>query len=252
MVRTTKRLFCLLFVFFIIAGLFNDAVAQRQKQMKNIPHYDYKPYHFGFLLGLNKMDFSLEPVENFHTLDMSIEGHRFDTLYSVLTRPEYGFNIGIISNLKLGQQVDLRFIPTLSFGDRNITYEGVDENGRSLVRNQKIESTFLDFPLLLKYKSVRMTNSRVYVIGGIRYTHDLASAEDKDDPDAEVLARISRNDFFYELGAGFSYYFYYFKFTTEIKASFGMKDILRHENTIYTNSIDGLNSKLIQLSFMFE
>ncbi len=247
-----KQLTSLLFVMIIMACFSSDMLSQNHRPVKNLPQYDYRPYHFGFLLGLNKMDFALKPIEDLNNLDMNIPGHRFDTLYSVLARPEYGFNIGIVSNLKLGQKFDLRFIPTLSFGDRNITYEGVTEEGNTLVRNQKIESTLLDFPLHVKYKSVRMTNTRVYVIGGFRYSHDLASDEDKDDPDAEVFARVLRNDFYYELGVGFDHYFYYFKFSTEIKASFGLRDLLKYENTVYTNSIDRLNSQIIQISFLFE
>ncbi len=236
--------FC--YIFFITAFT-HDSYSQERLDIRNIPHYDYRPYHFGFLLGLNEMDFALKPVENLYNLHMS-NGQNFDTLHSVLPKPEYGFNIGIVSNLKLGSQLDLRFIPTLSFGDRNITYEGVNQDGSIIKRNQKIESTFLDFPLHFKYKSVRMTNTRVYVLGGIKYSHDLASADENEDP----VVRISKNDFYYELGVGFDYYFYYFKFSTELKASFGVIDMLKEENTVYTNSIDRLNSQIIQLSFLFE
>ncbi len=252
MFRRIRQRALILFVVVFMSGLVSDIYSQKTPGVLNLPHYDYRPYHFGFLLGLNKMDFALKPVEDMHSLDMRIPGHNFDTLHSVLAEPEYGFNIGIVSNLKLGPKFDLRFLPTLSFGDRNIIYEGVSKDGRSLVRSQKIESTFLDFPLFVKYKSVRMNNTRVYVIGGFKYSHDLASAEDKDDPDADVIASTYRDDFYYELGVGFDHYFYYFKFSTEIKASFGIRDILKQENTIYTNSIDRLNSQIIQLSFLFE
>jgi len=252
MSRFGRQLFCVFVIVFYVAGFSSASFAQRSMQTKNIQHYDYKAYHFGFLLGLNKMDFALQPFDNLHSLDMTKGVHNFDTLHSVLSRPDYGFNIGILSNLKLGEQFDLRFIPTLSFGDRGISYEGVREDGSTIVRNQNIESTFLDFPLHVLYKSVRMNNTRVYVLGGFKYSHDLASAEDTDDPNAEVIARIAKNDYYYELGVGFNQYFYYFKFSTEIKASFGMRDMLRPEDTIYTNSIDKLNSKIIQLSILIE
>lgn len=231
-----------------------SAQAQRQKSFKfeNLPYHDQKAYHFGFALGFNKMDFALRPISNLHNTPVAGDIiDEFDTLKSVLTRAEYGFHIGIVSNLRLAPQWDLRFIPTLSFGDRNLVYRGV-KRGNPITRTQPIESTFIDFPLHLKYKSVRMINTRAYVIGGIKYSHDLASVEDKDDLDEEILARIRKNDFFYELGVGFDYYFYYFKFSTEIKASFGIRDILSRENSMFTNSIDRLNSKIIMISFLFE
>ncbi len=231
------------------------ACAQIQKSFKpeNLPYHDQKPYHFGFSLGFNKLDFALKPIENLEGVQFSgMDGSpEFDTLYSVTTQPENGFNIGIVSNLRLGNQFDLRFVPTLTFGDRNIIYEG-RKNGDNIRRTAPIESTFIDFPLHVKYKSVRMLNTRVYIIGGVKYSYDLASIEDKEDIENELIASISKHDFFYELGVGFDYYFYYFKFSTEIKTSFGMRDMLERENSMFSNSIDRLNSKIIMISFLFE
>ena len=251
------RKYILLLLSIVLVALAGQLNAQQNRAFKfeNLPYHDQKDYHFGFSLGFNKMDFALKPISNLHNVEMSPQGFantaEFDTLHSVLTRSENGFNIGIVSNLRLTPQLDLRFIPTLTFGDRNIIYQGV-KNGRPITRTQALESTFIDFPLHLKYKSVRMLNTRVYVIGGFKYSHDLASTEDKEDFDDEILARIGKNDYFYELGVGFDYYFYYFKFSTEIKASFGIADMLKRENSMFTNSIDRLNSKILMISFLFE
>jgi hypothetical protein len=255
-VNTTQNLVTalVLTIIIVLSGAADLFGQRRSFRYENYAHHDQKVYHFGFSLGFNRMDFALKPIENFHTLGLggfTTPTSEFDTLYSVLSRAENGFNIGIVSNLKLAPQWDLRFIPTLSFGDRNIIYHGF-KNFAPITRTQQIESTFLDFPLHLKYKSVRMTNSRVFVIGGFKYSYDLASAEDKEELEDEVLARIKKNDFYYEMGVGFEYYFYYFKFATEIKASFGLRDILARENNMFSNSIDRLNSKIIMVSFTFE
>jgi hypothetical protein len=240
-----------------LQSIISKTYAQDQKSFKfeNLPYYDQKPYHFGFSLGINNMDFSLKPISNLQNIEMSPDDvviiSEFDTLTSVLSRAESGFNIGIVSNLRLADQWDLRFIPTLTFGDRNLVYQGF-KNNSPITRTQPLESTFIDFPIHLKYKSVRMTNTRVYVIGGLKYSYDLASTKDKEDSESDILARIGRNDFFYELGVGFDYYFYYFKFSTEIKGSFGLPNMLVPENTMFTNSIERLNSRLIMVSFLFE
>ncbi|MFW6352049.1 MAG: outer membrane beta-barrel protein, partial [Bacteroidota bacterium] len=132
----------------------SDAQLQKSFKPENLPFHDLKPYHFGFSLGFNKLDFSLKPIENLELVQFSgmTGSPEFDTLYSVTTQPENGFNIGIVSNLRLGNQFDLRFIPTLTFGDRNIIYEG-RKNGDNIRRTAPIESTFIDFPLHIKYKS---------------------------------------------------------------------------------------------------
>ncbi len=253
----TRTGYIAIHVFIIFALCSNTALAQRQKSFKfeNLPYYDQKPYHFGFALGFNYLDFALKPINNLHNTQMSPAENRFvsdfDSLYSVLPRGESGFNIGIVSNLRLADQWDLRFVPTLTFGDRNLVYEGI-KNGTPIRRTQQVESTFIDFPLHFKYKSVRMLNIRAYVMGGAKYTYDLASTKGKEDINEEILARIDRSDFYYELGVGFDYYFIYFKFSTEIKASFGLKDMLARENNMFSNSIERLNSRVIMISFLFE
>jgi hypothetical protein len=240
--------------FLIILGLNLDAFAQRGRhRYENLRQHDNKPYHFGFSLGLNQMNFALKPVEDFSELPEDRENFGgLHTLNSVLPVKENGFHIGIVSNLKLDPQLDLRFVPTLSFGDRKIHYLGKNGSSQPVTVVENIESTFIDFPLHLKYKSIRMTNTRVYVIGGLKYSYDLASNQDKKDTGEEVRIRLSRNDLYYDVGVGFDYYFQYFKFSTEIKGSFGLTNLNRPENTIYTNSIDRLNSRIIMISFLFE
>ena len=46
---------------------------------------------------------------------------------------------------------------------------------------QRLESSFLEFPLLLKLKGDRMNNVSPYVIGGFNYRYDLAAKKDFDD-----------------------------------------------------------------------
>jgi len=79
---------------------------------ENLPKYDRSPYHFGFFLGINSMDYSIHPVENFK---------KFDTILTIQSKQQLGFTIGIVSNLRLGTDyADLRFVPSLSFGQRNL------------------------------------------------------------------------------------------------------------------------------------
>lgn len=211
---------------------------------QNLQDHDEKPYHFGFSLGVNKMGFALKP--NFEDLEFRY----------TLPEPDYGFHIGIVSNLKLARLWDLRFVPTLSFGDRYIYYH---DSGSGFIKDNPDRSgifdpTLLEFPVHFKFKSVRMTNTRVYLIGGLKYSYDLASIEDGVGDD-DIYVRVARNDFHYEMGVGFDYYFYYFKFSAEIKASFGIANLAREgdfEYQRYFSSIDRLNSQSIMISFLFE
>ncbi|NTW34096.1 MAG: PorT family protein [Bacteroidetes bacterium] len=217
-------------------------IAQRHPKIENLPKFDLRPYHFGFTLCLNKMDFAIHPIPNFKSLD---------SVFVVQSTPQWGFNIGIVSNLRLNEYSDLRFIPTLSFGDRIINYTLQDSNKVVINDSKKVESTYLDFPFLIKFKSKRLKNARAYVIAGGQYSIDLASQAKKKDK-KNSLVKIKEYDILYQVGVGFDFYLIYFKFATELKMSYGVNDLLKRDGTVYTKSINKLNSKIFQLSFLFE
>ena len=232
------------FIFFGIlsVGLPINSVAQKRLKIENLPKYDLKPYHFGFALCVNKMDFAIHPVKDYKS---------FDSLFVVQSTPQWGFNIGIVSNLRINNYMDLRFLPTLSFGQRVLDYTLKERDTVIIHTQKKIESTFIDFPLLLKYKSKRLNNMRAYVLGGIQYSIDLASQAKKKDKNND-LVKLKANDYSFQVGVGFDFYLEYFKFSTELKMIYGLPDLLKRDNTVYTTSISKLNSKIFQISFLFE
>ena len=209
--------------------------------IQNLPAYDLKKLHFGFILGVNEMNFSVKRTNDYRA---------YDSLLIVQPEAQWGFHIGIISDLRLHDNFNLRFIPTLSFGDRILNYS-ILQNGKIEAYSKKIESTFIDFPLLLKFKSDRLTNVRAYVIGGAKYSIDMASLAKKKLQDDDMI-KLKRNDFSTELGVGFDFYLEYFKFGVEIKMAYGLRDLLKREGNIYTNTIEKLNTKIFYLTFTFE
>ncbi len=228
---------------FLVFGHLSAQKYSNNARVLNLERYDKNPYHFGFALGLNQMDFRMKRTEDYRLID---------TLYAVNTVAQPGFNIGIVSNLRLTDYLDLRFIPSLLFGERVLQYKYLN---RALLYDEekRIESNILSFPLLIKYKADRITNTRVYVIGGISYTLDLASQSKKKELFEEVQAvKIFRNDFMYEVGAGFDFYLIYFKLALELKYATGHRNLLKQENTLYTTTIDKLNSQMFIFSVTFE
>ena len=237
-----KRIYILFFVSIILCL---QGFAQRYGNdgtPKNLQRYDINPYHFGFSLGFNQMNFVVTKIPNYRSID---------SLHVLESKPLSGFNIGIVSNLRLGTFWDLRFIPSLYFGQRELIYTYVKKN-KTVTDIKSIESNLLDFPLLFKYKSARMTNTRVYVIGGLAYTLDLASLSKKKSSFDEILVKLNRDDYTYQIGIGFDFYLTYFKFSTELKMEFGTKNLIKKEDNFYNNPIDKLNSKMMILSFTFE
>ncbi len=219
--------------------------AQRE-QLKNLPNYDRKRVHFGFTIGLNTMDFNILKSADFLNNN---------EIYAIETTRQVGFHIGPVSSFRITDHLEFRALITLSFGQRDLTYWRLKDtlspaDGLS-PHVMKIASTFLEFPLLFKYKAIRINNYAPYVIGGINPKIDLA-ARKKIKPDEMPKIRLDNFDPSYELGFGIDFYLEYFRLSAEIKYSAGFRNILIPDGTNYTNSIDKLSSRMIMFSLHFE
>ena len=249
--------------YIIIVAILVSIVPKVQAQkarVRNLTNYDSSPYHFGFILGMNEMLFGLKTKPGFQnvsyyalqTPDIYADSSK---LYNLTHKPSLGFTIGIVSNLRIGDYFDLRFVPSLSFGERDLLYtiQTNVEGGNELVEIQKkLQSTFVEFPLHLKYKGSRLNNVRPYWLVGAKYSLDLASDSKKKEENNNIYVALNRNDVYAELGAGFDFYTTFFKFGIELKMAYGLKDILKRQGNIYTLPVERLNSKLFLLSFTFE
>ena len=191
------------------------------------------------------MDLNIRPSQAF--LDST-------SLYPEVSILNPGINIQIVTDFRPANYLDIRFLPGVSFGQRVIRYY---KDEILTGTPQKLESSFLEFPLLLKFKGDRLNNVRPYVIGGLNYRYDLAGKKEfEDDPKKEVYLRLKRPDLYYELGAGMDFYLTYFKLSMELKMSNGFGDILVKEaapgHTEYYYAIEKMKSQIWVLSFHFE
>jgi hypothetical protein len=237
-------------VFIFSALLFsllpNTCLAQKKKP-KNLEQYDKRIIHFGFSLAVNSGNFAVVQNPNFHSND---------TLLSILPTSSAGFNLGIVTNLHMGDHFDLRFIPALSFVTRNLTYtfSTTVPNATTAPSNtvlKTVASTFVEFPLMLKFKSRRINNYRMYVFAGLKYAIDMASKKADKDKDRQPL-KIQTEDYGYEIGFGMDFYLDYIKFSPEIKMFNGLKNVLVKDDLVYASSLDKLRSKIFTFSITFE
>ncbi|HET6992022.1 MAG TPA: porin family protein [Bacteroidia bacterium] len=238
--------FCLfLFATLFASGLFAQGGSQKPENRAN--YYGQK-VNFGFYLGINRTNFDITPVNNWQ----SIAG---DSLKTILSSPSTGFNLGIVSELRIHEYVTLRFLPDIAFGQRNLEYHF--EGNDTFDIQKKVESTFLDFPLDAKIRSKRFGNFAAYMLGGGKYTLDLASQKDVNNtglPLAQQVVKLAKNDWAVEAGAGVDFFLPYFKFGIELKASLGLRNMLVRDPgpSILSSTIDSLHSKVFLISFTFE
>ena len=241
-----------------------SSFAQRRVVINN-PKYDFDPYHFGFILAVNQMMLSWKPVDNFQDElypqsageDLNITNAEYYKINEISTTPVPGFAVGIVGNLRLANHFDLRFVPTLAFGDRFVDYKVLALSSNQIIPDtiaisKSIPSTTVDFPFHIKYRSKRLNNFAAYVIVGAKYSIEMASTKKVSSANNNVPVKINRNDFMAETGVGFDFYTPYFKFGTELKMSYGLKNILVKDDFMYSQVLDRLNNKVFQLSFTFE
>jgi len=248
------------FTTILLTLLFLQGFAQKQK-VNYLTTFDDKLIHFGFTLGYNMLDFNIasyNPIgENpeFAPGDWPNDPVQIGSasyVRSDLQTLVPGFTVAIVSSLKLHKDFDLRFLPGMSFGERKLTYNVpvYDINSYEPVRFFSIKSTFIDFPLLVKYKARRINNDRPYVVFGSAYRQDISKTA-KDD-----LVKLKNGGFYAEVGGGWDHYFPFFRFSVEAKFSFGLTDQLgalpQQQRLYYAQSIKSLRSNIFTLSFHFE
>ena len=237
-----KRIFAFTVLYFAIGIQF---LFSQSNNPLNLPKYDEMPLHFGMSLGLNQMDFTIHNSGLFMT-------HVIDSIYSIEDIPQVGININIVSNFNFFKIFSLRFLPGLNFGQRNLEYWVYNPKDSSYYSHvMKLESTYLDFPLLLEYKGKRLTNFRPYLIGGGSFKIDLASQK-KVREEEKPKIRLTRTSWYYEVGFGTDFFLQYFKFAMELKYVVGINNVLNPDPTQYSRAIERMNSKMIMLSFTFE
>jgi hypothetical protein len=209
-------------------------------QTKNLEFFDYgKIIHFGFTIGTNYSNFKY---------DLSQKFYLNDSLNSVNITKYPGITLGAIADFHIKEFFDIRIIPSLVLTQRDIKYNF--KGDYSIVK--PIESIFAEVPLLLKYKSTRHGNLRLYVIGGGKVSYDFSSeSKATRDPDNPIVA-IDPWNYYYEFGFGLDMYFYFFKFSPELKLSKGINNILTPYNDAYSGSFTRLRSNMIFFSFNFE
>ena len=227
----------------LLSGL---AFAQPEKT-KNYRKFDERLLHFGFMLGVNSANFITYPVP---------DAYAKYKLKSLENQSQPGGQVGIVTTMKLGTPVvRLRFVPTLSFQERVLKYyyEDPDPSAtKDIYKEERVNSTNLDFPLMLQFRTLRQNNFASYVLVGGQYSYDLQSQEDASQSLIDPFIKIKAHDFQGQVGVGVEFFAPYFKFGIEVKYSQGFSSSLIQDNTVPSNPIDRMYNRVWWISFIFE
>jgi len=219
-------------------------VSSQEKKPWNDPGYDNKAVHFGFSVGVCSPDMGIKR-------SMMKDTVTSPRLIPDVSKPGSGFQVQIVSNYRLTDNLDLRFLPGICLGSKSISF--YNDNTSALKSSDDIEFAYLDFPLDLKYRSKRLNNYRPYILGGLNYRYDLSSGKEASTKDN---IRLSPGNIYYEAGIGIDFYLPFFKLSTELKVGVGIFDTkIRAYSIGWENeaaSIDKMKPYIVGLSFHFE
>lgn len=235
------KLFLTLLIF-IVLGSSSYAQKFKQERYKN---FDKRMFHFGFMLGFNSSDF---------TVYQNVNAYEQFGLKLLENDAQPGGQLGILTTMKLGTPVlRLRFIPTLSFQERLLRYTFEDTVlNKDEIGEERVNSTNLDFPLMLQFRTKRLNNFAAYVLVGGQYSIDLQSQEKASQNYIDPYIKIKRNDVQGQIGGGLEFFAPYFKFGIELKYSHGFMNSFIQDNTNIANPINKLYNKVWSLSLIFE
>ena len=232
-----KKLFYFFLVLFSLTFQAQTTGIFSKNPIINLENFDKQRVYFGYFLGFNTYDFKIDYL-NTPSKDIEVTSTT-------------GFNVGVVADLRLQEYINLRFEPGLYYAQRNLTYSGFT---RQIDANREIRSTFIDFPLLLKFSSKRVGNVRPYLVGGVSATLNLASNSKSVDDNYQQKFRLKPWTQNYELGFGVDLYLEYFKFSPSIRGVFGLNDeLIRDTNpdSPWTGNIATMKSRGVFVNFTF-
>ncbi len=188
-----------------------DAYAQRNTAT-NLSGFDRRNYHFGFILGYNSSNFSMQRAPDFDFTD---------SLLAITMRPQPGFNLNLLASYDLMPNFHIRFLPGLSFQDRIMDFTFLESDLDRKTESRRIESVYLDFPINFKLRTNRSRNFAAYMLAGGKYSLDMQSAKMKDFQGNLPIHSLLKHGNSVDIGGVFRFFLRILQIVARIQEFFG-------------------------------
>ena len=208
-------------------------------QFTNLPSFDEKKIRFGYYIGFNQYDFKIN--------------YNVNPEYSIKINRGTGINIGLIGELKINDNIRLSLEPGLYSNNKEMIF-----NERSQFTNYndtlwKVKSNNIHLPILIKYSSKRVGNTRPYLKGGISTSLNLGNVDNNLESYGLVNNHFNKTNFYYELSFGIDFYLRYFKFSPSLRGVFSIRNEKKKNipDNPWTGYVDKLFTRAIFVNFSF-
>jgi hypothetical protein len=223
----------------LLLGFGFSSIAQNNPT-DNLINYENQWIHYGFLIGVHSSKYVIRYSDAFVTSPSQ------DSVHSIIPGNLGGFKLGFISNMKLAQYLDFRASITVGFYENDLLYRFTNNTNHRELK----EATRVEFPLLLKYKSARRGNVAMYLVAGINPSFEASSKDSRED----VVERLELTNWnmAIDVGVGLDIFYPYFKFSPEIRYSYGLTNRLSDEINDFNVGLSKLTSQNLGIFITFE
>ncbi|MEK9603837.1 MAG: porin family protein [Flavobacteriaceae bacterium] len=242
----------ILFIILFLMGFGNTALHAQYPTIRetiiNLPNFDDRFLHYGYYLGVNSYDFKFSYEKEYYQKESN----------DIEVLSKTGFNVGLIGDLRINKYINLRIEPGLYYSKRDLMYPENDKFTNDSDRLREVKSTYIHLPLILKFSTARINNFRPFILAGISTDFNLSSNHKNTDDNFSNVFRTEPQNTNYEIGLGFDFYLFYFKFSPSIRGIFSMKNELVPDNpnssgpSPWTSPITKMVSRGFAINLTFE
>ena len=191
---------------------------------------------------------------------MNLQDIEFETEAPIVCdadRWNAGFSVGVLADMRLSDNLNLRVTPTMHFGAKHLTMYNLGDlstDSKPRTETQNMKNTYLAVPVDLKFSAQRWNNIRPYMLAGVSGMVNLTNK-------SQEIVQLKRTDLMLEVGLGCDLYLPFFKLAPELKFCYGIGDRIDKSHVAdikddykktYANSIKSGHTKMIVLTFFFE
>ena len=116
----------------LVISLINNSTAQKRDIVEYKQNWDKQTVFWGYYLGVNKKDFKITYTTTNQFIDVT---------------PSTGFEVGLIGDIRLHKNINLRLEPGLSSNTKTLTFTNIQGDKKDSIR--KLNGTYIRIPLLL-------------------------------------------------------------------------------------------------------
>ena len=206
----------------------------------NLINYDNQWIHYGFMMGIHSSKYVIKYSDAF------VNSPSQDSVHSIVPGNLGGFKLMFVIDMKINDYLSFRMLPGASFYEYDLTYRF---DNLTSIRELK-SPTMVELPLLLKYKSVRRGNIAMYTVFGIKPS--LEASGRGDELDIEENLKTKNWDLAIDVGVGLDIFYPYFKFSPEIRYSYGLRNMLQGETNDFSEGLRRVTTQNLGIFLSFE